>query len=176
VENQGREGVNEYLTFMLADELYAVNVSNIKEVLGVPRITRVPRMPEFMNGVINLRGNVVPVLDLRQKFGLGATSITIDTGIIVTEVEDVFDDSEDECFTIGIFGDKVQQVITIDPSMIEPPPRIGVAIDTDFIVGMGRLDDGFVIILNIDKILSEGELIPSVEGGALHGEMSPAHD
>jgi purine-binding chemotaxis protein CheW len=176
VENQGREGVNEYLTFMLADELYAVNVSNIKEVLGVPWITRVPRMPEFMNGVINLRGNVVPVLDLRQKFGLGATSITIDTGIIVTEVEDVFDDSEDECFTIGIFGDKVQQVITIDPSMIEPPPRIGVAIDTDFIVGMGRLDDGFVIILNIDKILSEGELIPSVEGGALHGEMSPAHD
>ncbi len=153
-----RADIHQYLTFKLADELYAVNVANIKEVLGVPKITRVPRMPDFMSGVINLRGSVVPVLDLRRKFELGETPIDRETGIIVTEIENLFgDDSADE-LTVGIFSDQVQKVITIEPSQIEPPPKIGVSIDTSFITGMGRVDDDFVIILNINKVLTEREI------------------
>lgn len=153
-----RADVHQYLTFKLADELYAVNVANIKEVLGVPKITRVPRMPDFMSGVINLRGSVVPVLDLRRKFELGETPIDRETGIIVTEIENLFgDDSADE-LTVGVFSDQVQKVITIEPSQIEPPPKIGVSIDTSFITGMGRVDDDFVIILNINKVLTEREI------------------
>lgn len=167
MEDFDRGGIHQYLTFTLADEAYAINVANIKEVLGVPRITRVPRMPEFMSGVINLRGNVVPVLDLRLKFGLGATALTVDTGIIVTEISNVFRDGEDENFTIGIFSDIVQEVVTIEPSMIEAPPRIGCAIDADFIVGMGRLGEGFVIILNINRILSEEDFLSSSGDGAV---------
>ena len=150
--------IQEYLTFKLADETYAINVGCIKEVLGVPRITRVPRMPDYMTGVINLRGNVIPVVDLRLKFGMGATPITEDTGIIVTEVTGMFDEEEDEKIVMGIFSDSVQKVVSIGPSEIEAPPRIGMAIDTDFIAGMGRVDDSFVIMLNIDKALSENEL------------------
>lgn len=164
------DDIQEYLTFKLADELYAINVSNIKEVLGVPRLTRVPRMPAFMSGVINLRGNVIPVLDLRMKFGLGSTPLTKDTSIIVTEISNVFQDEEDESFTIGIFSDIVEKVVTLDGTMIEPPPKIGMTIDTDFIVGMGRLDDAFVIILNINKVLSEKELLLSPAEGAAQYE------
>jgi len=160
---------NQYLTFKLADEVYAINVTSIKEVLSVPKITKVPRMPAFMSGVINLRGNVVPVLDLKLKFGLGQTLNTVDTSIIVTEIKDIFKDDETECFTVGIFSDMVQKVVNIDSSMIEPPPKIGSAINTEFIVGMGRLNDMFVIILNINKIISEGELlVSSTEGVVLN--------
>jgi len=158
---------NQYLTFKLADEVYAINVTSIKEVLSVPKITKVPRMPVFMSGVINLRGNVVPILDLKLKFGLGKTLNTLDTSIIVTEIKDIFKDDETECFTVGIFSDVVQKVVNIDSSMIEPPPKIGSAIDTEFIVGMGRLNDVFVIILNINKIISEGELLFSMSEGVV---------
>jgi len=158
---------NQYLTFKLAEEIYAINVSSIKEVLSVPKITKVPRMPAFMSGVINLRGNVVPVLDLKLKFGLGQTLNTLDTSIIVTEIKDIFKDDETECFTVGIFSDAVQKVVNIDSSMIEPPPKIGSEINTEFIVGMGRLDDVFVIILNINKIISEGELLVSSNEGVV---------
>jgi purine-binding chemotaxis protein CheW len=159
VEDNVVVGVRQYLTFILADEIYAINVANIKEVLGVPRITRVPRMPEFMNGVINLRGNVVPVLDLRLKFSLGATDLTKDTGIIVTEIADFFDDNDAQTLTVGIFSDRVDKVITLDERQIEPPPKIGMSIDTSFITGMGRMDDSFVIILDINRLLSQNELL-----------------
>lgn len=159
MEEIDRDAIHQYLTFKLSDEVYAISVAHIKEVLGVPRITRVPRMPDFMSGVINLRGNVVPVLDLRLKFGLEATALTIDTSIIVTEIGNIFADNDNEGFTIGVFSDLVQNVITIDPAMISPPPKIGVSIDTSFITGMGRVDDSFVIILDLNKILSEKELL-----------------
>lgn len=151
-------GTGQYLTFILANEMYAIDVSNIKEVLGVPRITRVPRMPDFMNGVINLRGNVVPVLDLRLKFSIGATEMTKDTGIIVTEIANIFDDGDAEMLTVGIFSDRVDKVISLDERQIEPPPKIGMSIDTSFITGMGRMEDSFVIILDINRLLSQNEL------------------
>lgn len=162
--------IQEYLTFRIAEENYAINVGSIKEVLGVPRITRVPRMPEYMSGVINLRGSVIPVLDLRMKFGLGETLVTDDTGVIVTEVCDIFEEDEGEKLIIGIFSDVVQKVVTIADSEIEPPPKIGMAIETDFIAGIGRVDDSFVIILNIDKVLSGGEMTPDLEGSLVESQ------
>jgi purine-binding chemotaxis protein CheW len=153
-----RKDIHQYLTFKLANEVYAINVANIKEVLGIPKITKVPRMPEFMCGIINLRGSVVPVLDLCVKFGLGETKSTPDTGIIVTEIENAQPDGAVEILTIGIFSDVVQKVITIEPDEIEPPPKIGVAIDTEFIHGMGHVNDDFIIILNINMILTGSEL------------------
>lgn len=155
--------IQEFLTFKLSDETYAINVSCIKEVLAVPRITRVPRMPEYMTGVINLRGNVVPVIDLRLKFGLGVTPIAEDTGIIVTEVQRMFEDGVTETIVIGIFSDSVEKVVTIAASDIEPPPRLGLSIGNDFIAGIGKVEDSFVIILNINKALSEREFAAEKE-------------
>ncbi|HOT61268.1 MAG TPA: chemotaxis protein CheW [Treponemataceae bacterium] len=166
-----RNEIHQYLTFKIAAETYAINVASIKEVLGVPRITKVPRMPDFMSGVINLRGSVVPVLDLRSKFGLGETPMTVDTSIIVTELRDVFEGSEEEELTIGIFSDSVEKVITIEPENIEPPPKIGIAIDTAFIKGMGRVDDDFVIILNINRVLTEREIQLIQAGEAVANEQ-----
>jgi purine-binding chemotaxis protein CheW len=153
-----RAEIHQYLTFKLADELYAINVANIKEVLSVPKLTKVPRMPDFMSGIINLRGSVVPVLDLCKKFALGETSFTVDTGIIVTEIDTARDDGSVEQLIIGIFSDEVQKVVTIEPGDIEPPPKIGISIDTTFIQGMGHVDGNFIIILNINKILTGSEM------------------
>lgn len=153
-----QKDIHQYLTFKLAEDVYAINVVNIKEVLGVPRITKVPRMPDCMKGIINLRGSVVPVLDLCKKFGLGETTMTVDTGIIVTEITNMHEDGSNEVLTIGIFSDMVQKVITIEAQDIEPPPKIGIAIDTAFIDGMGHVNDNFIVILNINKILTGSEL------------------
>jgi purine-binding chemotaxis protein CheW len=159
VEDMNGNTSNQYLTFVLADEVYGVSVANIKEVLVVPRITRVPRMPAFMNGVINLRGNVVPVLDLRMKFGLGKTVSSKDTSIIVTEITNIFEDDGEGRFTIGIFSDIVLKVVTLESNQILPPPKIGGAVDADFITGMGRDNGDFIIILDLTKLLSERELL-----------------
>lgn len=157
MEENAESSLMEILTFVLAGEIYGICVGNIKEVLGLPRITRVPRMPDFMNGVINLRGNVIPVLDLRLKFGLGKTETTKDTSIIVTEISDASDE-EGGRYTIGIFSDEVLEVVTLERDQILPPPKIGVAIDTEFIVGMGKSGSDFIIILDIDRLLSVREL------------------
>lgn len=149
----------QFLTFFLGDERYAIDVRKIHEVLEVPRITRVPRMPAFVSGVMNLRGNVIPVMELRHKFGLGKTEITEDTSIVVTEISDVFGDEEQSVLEIGLFSDAVDQVLDIPPENIEPPPAIGTSIDTSFIRGMGRIGDDFVIILKLDSLLSEKELL-----------------
>jgi purine-binding chemotaxis protein CheW len=157
MEENAASGILEYLTFRLGDGTYGINVGKIKEVLGVPRITRVPRMPEYMSGVANLRGSVIPVIDLRLKFGMGPTQYTEDTGIIVTEVSRLFGEGDDDSVVVGIFSDGVQKVVTIEEKDIEPPPRIGTAIDTEYIAGMGKVEDSFVVILNIEKALASRE-------------------
>jgi purine-binding chemotaxis protein CheW len=154
----GQNKINQYLTFKIADAHYAINVGNIREVLSVTHLTKIPHMPDFMSGIINLRGTGVPVLDLSKKFGMGETVQTVNTGIIVTEIAGVGADEVEEKLTIGIFSDLIQKVITIEPSEIEPPPKIGIRIDTAFIVGMGHIENDFIIILNIEKILSGTEL------------------
>jgi chemotaxis signal transduction protein len=167
VEKKDTPEAAQFLTFFLGDERYAIDVRKIHEVLEVPRITRVPRMPAFVSGVMNLRGNVIPVMDLRHKFGLGKTEITEDTSIVVTEISDVFGDEEQSVLEIGLFSDAVDQVLDIPPENIEPPPAIGTSIDTSFIRGMGRVGDDFVIILKLDSLLSEKELSgQGVSGGS----------
>lgn len=151
------EEINQYITFTLGNEEYGICVSNVKEILGVTQITRIPRMPEYMSGVINLRGSVVSVVDLQNKFGMGHTELTEETAILVIEVPTSADDQKK--LNIGIFADKVNKVITLESSAILPPPQIGIEIDTTFIAGMGHIDDRFITILNISKILTQNELL-----------------
>lgn len=144
---------NQYLTFSLSDELYALEVSKVKEVLEYQSITRVPKTPEYMRGVINVRGGIVPIVDLRLKFNLPAMERTVDTCIIVLEIA-----LNNETITVGTIADNVHEVIEVQPENIEPTPRIGTRLDTDFIEGIGKNEDRFLVILNIDKILTAEEI------------------
>lgn len=148
----------QYLTFHLDAEDFAVDVSNVKEILEYTSITKVPKTPEYMRGVINLRGSVVPVLDMRLKFGLTETKETVDTCIVVLEVA-----LDGEKATMGALVDSVQEVFELDPQDIEPPPRIGTHLRTDFIKGIGKRDDRFIIILDIDKVFSSEEIATAQE-------------
>lgn len=148
-----RIAANQYLTFKLADEVYGIDISQIREVLEYTTITAVPRTPDFMRGVINLRGGVVPVVDMRMKFGLEKTEMTINTCIVIVEI--IF---EEELALIGALVDSVQEVLELDASNIEPPPKIGTGLKTEFIKGMGKHDEHFIIILDVDKIFSAHEL------------------
>lgn len=148
----------QYLTFQLEEEVFGVDVIHIREILEFTTVTKVPKTPDYMRGVINLRGSVVPVLDMRLKFGLTQTEKTVDTCIIVVEV--LF---EKENTIIGALVDSVQEVFELEPDQIEPAPRIGINLDTEFIKGMGKKDDHFIIILDIDKVFS-AEVIGSIEG------------
>jgi purine-binding chemotaxis protein CheW len=143
----------QYLTYKLADEVFAFDITKVREVLDFTTITRVPKMPDFLRGVINLRGSVVPVVDLRLKFGMPKTDQTVDTCVIITEVN-----VDGEQTTIGALADSVQEVMDLDPDSIEPAPKIGTGLKTEFIKGMGKHNDGFIIILDIDKLLSSEEL------------------
>lgn len=150
------ETENQYLTFVMNDENYAIGISNVREVLTVPRMTRIPRMPDFMRGVINLRGSVVPVLDLRMKFGLGLTSQTAETSIIVTEISDGAEDGS--AIRLGVLADSVRKVCTILPENIEAAPKIGLSVDTAFIAGIGRIDEMFTVILDTREMLTRDDL------------------
>lgn len=144
-----------YLTFKLGAENYAFDVTRVKEVLELVPITNVPKTPDFMLGVINLRGSVVPVIDLRLKFGMPSAEATIDTCIIVLELQI---DDDDEQLILGAVADSVQEVLALSPEMIEPAPRIGTQLDTSFLDGMGKYNDQFLIILNIDKIFTAEDI------------------
>lgn len=144
---------SQYLTFMLDKEQFAVDIAKVREVLEFTSVTKVPRTPEFMRGVINLRGSVVPVVDLRLKFGLTKTESTIDTCVIITEVE-----ARGEKTVLGALADSVQEVIELEPKSIEPAPRMGTRVNIDFIRGMGKRDERFMIILDIDRVLTEDEI------------------
>jgi len=144
----------QYLTFTLSEELFAVDVARVREILEISTITRVPQMPDFMRGVINLRGSVVPVIDLRLKFGMEETNQTVNTCIIVVEV-----DMDGESIVLGALADSVQEVIEIEPSQIEAAPHIGTHLRTEFLKGMGKHNERFVMILNIDRVFSCIELV-----------------
>jgi len=142
-----------YLTFGIGDELFALGVNNVREVLDVEQITRIPRMPDFVRGVINLRGSLVPVVDLRKKLGMQGVQDTDNACIIVVEVS-----IDGEAAVIGALADSVQAVLDLAEIDIEPPPGIGPDQDTDHIYGMGKHDDHLMIILDIDRIFSAREL------------------
>ena len=147
------ESPSQYLTFSLGGEMFAVGILNVKEIIEYGHLTEIPMMPTFIRGVINLRGSVVPVIDLAARFGGKPTDVSRRTCIIIIEVPD-----EDSRHDIGILVDAVSEVLDIPPSEIEPPPSFGAKIRTDFISGMGKVAGKFIIILSINKVLSVDEI------------------
>ena len=143
----------QYLTFKLGKEVFATDVAKVREVLDFTTITEIPRTPDFMSGVINLRGSVVPVVDLRLCLEMSKIEKTRNTCIVVVEVL-----LENESTVLGVLADSVEEVIDLEPDQIQPPPRLGTHIRTDFIKGMGKQDNHFVMILDIDKVFTSEEL------------------
>ena len=149
----------QYLTFKLGDEVFALDISKVREVLDFTTVTKVPRMPEFMRGVINLRGSVVPVVDLRLKFGMSRTENGVNTCVIITEVT-----VDGDTTVLGALADSVQEVLDLEPASIAPAPKIGTKLRTEFIKGMGKRDERFIIILDADRVFSADELSLVQEG------------
>ncbi|TCK59364.1 chemotaxis protein CheW [Seleniivibrio woodruffii] len=145
--------VCQVLTFKLADEVYGVDIMSVREVLDFSSVTKVPHTPDFMVGVINLRGNVVPVVDLKRKFKMGATEKGVNTCIIIVEV--IIDG---DSTILGALADSVQEVVDFEESVIEDAPKIGTQLNTAFIAGMAKRETGFVIILNVNAVFSMNEI------------------
>lgn len=143
----------KYLTFTLADETYGIGILKVKEIIGMMSITSVPQTPDFVKGVINLRGKVIPVIDLRLKFSMDSIPYSERTCIIVVEI-----DGESGTILIGIVVDSVSEVVNITQEEIEDTPAFGSRLDTDYILGMAKMEGGVKILLNIDKVLSSVEI------------------
>ncbi len=147
-----RAKAGKYLTFRLASEEYGLEILKVREIIGVMEITHVPRTPEYIRGVINLRGKVIPVLDLRTKFNMEKTENTDETCIVVVDVS-----STGETIQMGILVDAVSEVLDIQDSQIEDAPAFGTSVDTKFILGMGKVNNEVKILLDIDEVLTTGE-------------------
>jgi len=143
----------QFLTFLLREELFGINIRPIKEIIEYGQLTVVPMVPEFVRGVINVRGNVVPIIDLALRFGWPTTSVTKRSCIVIVEVE-----SEGERIEIGVVVDAVSEVLDIPLADIEPAPSFGARLRTDFIEGMGKVNDEFIVLLNVGRVLSVDEL------------------
>lgn len=143
----------KYLTFTLANEDYGIGILKVKEIIGMMPITSVPRTPNYVKGVINLRGKVIPVIDLRVKFDMGQSDYTERTCIIVVEIDNI-----SETVLIGIVVDSVSEVLNIQEDEIEETPAFGTQLDVDYILGIAKTEGGVKILLNIDKVLSDQEI------------------
>lgn len=161
----------QYLTFLLGTEMFAIDILGIKEIIEYGNLTSVPMMPEFIRGVINLRGAVVPVVDLSARFGRSASEVTRRSCIVIIESE-----SDGENQDIGVVVDSVSEVLEIPEAEIEPAPSFGAKIRTDFIRGMGKVKEKFVIILDANKVLSVDEMamLSGVENGGSDIVATPA--
>lgn len=152
---------SQFLTFTLGNDEFALEIAKVREVVDYAPITKVPRMPEYLCGVINLRGNVVSVADLRLKLGMGKIRKTEDTCIVIVEVL-----MEGDVLQVGILADSVQEVIDLDTDHIQPPPGIGTKLDIRFVRGMGkRKENDFVIILDIDRVLADNKAAAASSAG-----------
>lgn len=162
---------NQYLTFALSGEMYAVGILNVKEIIEYGNLTEIPMMPPFVRGVINLRGAVVPVIDLAARFGNSPSAIQRRTCIVIVEIA-----QEDGKQDIGIMVDAVSEVLEIPGSEIEPPPAFGAKIRADFIAGMGKVNAKFVIILDIQRVLSVDEMANLADlGGTVRKDAAEAN-
>jgi len=150
--------LTSYLSFQLGEEMFAADVSKVLEILELRPITKVPRSPSYMRGVINLRGSVLPVLDTRIKFGLVPKDDTVDTCIVVLNVL-----MEGEPLTLGALVDSVEEVLELTENEIEAPPTIGSKFNPEYLKGMVKMDDMFIMVLNVDKVFSTDELIMVTE-------------
>ena len=149
----GAVDIQQYLTFMLSGEMYAVGILNVKEIIEYGQLTEIPMMPAFIRGVINLRGSVVPVIDLAARFGGQQTEVSRRTCIVIIEIG-----GDEERHDIGVVVDAVSEVLEVSSADIEPAPSFGAKIRADFIDGMGKIGGKFVIILSIQRVLSVDEI------------------
>lgn len=145
---------NSFLSFTLGDEYFAANVAKVLNILEMVKITKIPKSPEYMLGVINLRGRVLPLIDLRLKFGMKQAEYTSQTCILVLDVE-----IDKEQLHVGALVDSVQEVLQVTPENIQPPPNIGSKYKSEFIYGMAKPSEDFIMLLDMDKIFSSDELI-----------------
>ncbi len=149
----GRLLAGKYLTFLLGEEEYGVQILKVQEIIRMQKVTRVPRAPEFVRGVINLRGRVIPVVELRVKFGMERHDDTDKTCIIVAQVGDGA-----QSVTMGVLIDEVREVIDIEADAIDPPPEFGASVDTAFVLGIGKMGEDVKILLDVERVLAFGEL------------------
>ncbi len=168
------EAPQQYLTFLLGGEMFALAILNVKEIIEYGNLTEIPMMPAFIRGVINLRGSVVPVIDLSARFGDTATEIGRRTCIVIVEMKGA--ESGDASQDIGIIVDAVSEVLEIPRGEIEPPPTFGAKIRADFIAGMGKVSGKFVIILNVQRVLSVEEMSQLAQVGAATQTPAPAEN
>jgi purine-binding chemotaxis protein CheW len=154
----------KYLTFQLGGEIYGLEILKVQEIIGMMPVTHVPRVPEYMRGVINLRGRVIPVIELRRKFGLEPVEDTARTCIVVVQVS-----HGNDAVTMSLLVDEVREVVDVAAAQVEPPPSFGSALDTSFIMGMGKIADRVVMLLDVDKVLSTAELVQSAGVSGVNG-------
>ena len=159
--------ITQYMTFKLGDELFAINVGQVREVLEVSQITKVPTAPDYMRGVVNVRGQAIPVVDLRLRFGLPRSTDSVHTRIIVMELK-----LDGEATILGGIADSVHEVIELEPAQVSPAPRIAMRWRTEFIQGMGHRGDDFIIILNVNAVFSSEEILLVDEASAVLSEVS----
>lgn len=145
---------DKFLTFQLGEENYAIPILKVKEIIGMMKITKVPKLPNFIKGVINLRGEIIPIIDLRIKFGLDEREYDDRTSIIVIELLT----ESSGVKTSGVVVDTVNEVLYINENSIDPPPEYGNGINQAFLVGMGKIGEKVIMLLNVDKILSSSEM------------------
>ncbi|WP_404362965.1 chemotaxis protein CheW [Marinobacter sp.] len=168
---------HQYLTFQIGKEMFAVGILHIREIIEFGNLTTVPMMPGFVRGVINLRGSVVPVIDLAARFGRGESAINRRSCIVILEVESSGDENNDgheSLQEVGVIVDAVSEVLEIPPTEIEPAPSFGARIRSDFIAGMGKVQGRFVIMLNVQNALNVQEMaeLASVVDSLEHGRAS----
>ena len=159
----------QFLTFLLAEESYAISILQVREIIEYDTVTRVPNMPASIRGVINLRGAVVPVVDLAVRFGLRDSRVTKRTCVIIVELE-----AGGKHLVMGLMADAVSQVIDLPPADIEAPPAFGTRVRADFLKGLGKIGKKFVLILDLDHALSNAELLSAAE--ARNAALHPAGD
>jgi purine-binding chemotaxis protein CheW len=160
----------QYMTFKLGDEVFAIDVAQVREVLEISQITKVPTAPDYMRGVVNVRGQATPVVDLRLRFGLANRADSVHTRIIVMELE-----LDGEATVLGGIADSVHEVIELDPSSINPPPRIAMRWRTEFIQGLGKRGEEFIIILDVNAVFSSDELALVRDVAHAEPEIAFAH-
>ena len=146
--NQSNETIYQLVSFVIENEEFGVDILKVQEIIRTVDITRVPKSPDFVEGVINLRGKIVPVIDLRKRFGMARKDRDNDTRIIVVELVDK---------VVGFLVDKVKEVIRVEKTVIEPPPELTTSINSSYITGVAKLQDRLLILLDLDKVLSSDE-------------------
>lgn len=144
---------NRFLTFTLDKEMFALDISVVREILDMAEITRIPQTPPSVRGVVNVRGAAVPVIDLRQRFGMEAAARTVNTRIIIVEI-----DRGESVTVLGAIADSVKEVLELEPEAIDPPPSMGTTVNTDFLRGIGKHGGKFILILDIAKVLGTSDV------------------